>query len=890
MTKGSSPQESDRPSPDALLKYAQSQEFAASRGKLKIFLGYSAGVGKTYAMLEAAQRLKRDGIDVVVGYLEAHRRPETLALLEGLEALPRKILPYKNSTIEEMDLDAVIERRPAVAIVDELAHSNAPGSRHVKRHQDVEEILAAGIDVYTTFNVQHLESLNDVVAKVTGVAMQETLPDRVFDEAREIEVIDIPIGELLKRFREGRVYVPEAAEHAMQNFFTENNLTALRELALRRAAKRIDTQMQLLHGTRITGGPLPVGERLLVCVSPYPSSTELVRAARLLAAGLDAEWFTVYVETPGRLSAGEKEQIARTLKLAEELGAKVVSLSARRVADEAVTFARRHNVTKILIGKPLKRSLKSMLFGTVVDQLIRQSGEIDVHVINRTSRELPRKETPPPGVFRWMNYLNGFFLVVAATAMGHLTRPFFEPTNLVMYYLAAVVVASVFLGRGPAVFTTILGVFAFDFLLIPPYFTIVVSDTQYLFTFFVLFVTGLVISALTARVREQAERASAREVRTAALYSLSRDLAAAHGRDAVFDSLLRHARETLGTQAAVFAPGKDGILAAVKRTADFPLDDREKAVADWVFRNAQPAGWGTDTLPAATGHYLPVRASQTVYGVLGVLRTGDERRPAMRLEDRQLLESFTGQAAAAVERVGFSEEAQKSRLLEEKEKLQSALLSSISHDFRTPLVSITGSLSGMIQNPRMDEAARVELVENAYEEAGRLNRLVGNLLDMARLEAGAVKVLPSLCEVRDVVGSALKELEERLADRKVTVTIQEGLPHVPMDFGLMMKVLVNLIDNAVKYAPFGLPIDIEAKEAAGRIEIRVLDRGLGIPSGDLEQVFDKFYRVKRPQNFEGTGLGLSICKGIVEAHQGRIWAENRPGGGTVMTVSLPLKR
>jgi len=886
-----SPKDPDpRPDPEALLKLAQAEAASVSRGKLKIFLGYSAGVGKTYAMLEAAQRLKRDGVDVVVGYVEAHKRPETTALLDGLEILPRKILPYKNTSLEELDLDAVIERRPAVAIVDELAHTNAPGSRHVKRHQDVEELLAAGIDVYTTLNVQHLESLNDVVAKVTGVAMQETLPDRVFDEAREIEVIDIPIGELLKRFREGRVYVPEAAEHAIQNYFTENNLTALRELALRRAAKRIDTQMQSLLRVRITGGPLPVGERLLVCVSPYPSSTELVRSARLLAAGLDAEWFAVYVETPGRISAAEKEQIARTLKLAEELGGKVVTLSGRRVADEAVSYARRHNVTKILIGKPLKRRLKDVLLGTVADQLIRQSGEIDVHVINRTARGVPRKEPPAPAAFPWMDYLNGFFLVVAATLLGMLTRPFFEPTNLVMYYLAAVVAASVFLSRGSAIFTAVLGVAAFDFLLIPPYFTFAVSDTQYLFTFFTLFVTGLVISALTARVKEQAERASAREIHTASLYSLSRDLAGVHRREMVFDSVIRHVRESLGMQAMVFAPGPDGSLTAVKKTDDLPPDDREKAVADWVFRNAQPAGWGTDTLPAAAGHYLPIGTSRAVYGVLGVLRGAEQRGPVLRLADRHLLESFTGQAAAAVERVRFSEEAQKARLLEEKEKLQSALLNSISHDFRTPLVSITGSLSGMLKNPGMDVGSRQELVENAYEEAGRLNRLVGNLLDMARLEAGAVKVLPSLCEVRDVIGSSLKELEERLADRKVTVTIQEELPHVPMDFGLMMKVLVNLIDNAVKYAPFGLPIDIEAREADGWIEIRVLDRGLGIPQGDLEHVFDKFYRVKRPQNFEGTGLGLSICKGIVEAHRGRIRAENRPGGGTIVTVALPIKR
>ena len=877
----------DKRDPETFLKLAKAEELS-SGGKLKIFLGYSAGVGKTYAMLEAARRLQRDGVDVAIGLVETHKRAETQALLEGLEIVPRKQLPYRNVVLEEMDLDAVIRRKPKVALVDELAHTNAPGSRHVKRHQDIEELLNEGIDVYTTLNIQHLESLNDIVAKATGVSMRETVPDSVLDEASEIEVVDIPISELLKRLREGRVYMPEAAERAMQNFFGEGNLTALREMTLRRAAKRIDTQMKELMERRV-GPSRAMGERLLVSVSPYPSSAELVRSGKLLAAGLDAEWYAVYVETSGRagLSPVAKDQLARTLKLAEELGAKAVTLTGHSVAEEIVNYARRQGVSKILVGKPLKRKWTDALFGTVVDRLIRRSGDIDVYAVNRSVQE--RGASVSSGEKRhseWRDYALSLLVVAGATVLGLFTRTVFEATNLVMYYLAAVVVSAIYFGRGPSVLAATVSVALFDFLFIPPYFTFAVTDTQYLFTFLVLFVTSLVISTLTARIREQAESARERESHTSSLYGLSRDLASVREKKAVCHSLMRHVRETLGAEAAIFAR-EEKSLKLEEKSSGFEANDHENAVADWVFRNGQPAGRGTDTLPGAAGYYVPMKTGDGIYGTLGVLFKGGSSN--ISLENKRLLESFAGQTAASLERIDFSEEAQRTKLLEEKEKLQSALFNSISHDIRTPLVSITGALSGMLERPEMDDASRRDLLETSYEEAGRLNRLVGNLLDMARLEAQALKVTPVPCELRDVIGSALKELDERLKDRKVTVRIEERLPHIPMDFGLIMKVLVNLIDNAIKFAPFGLPIEIEAKRNGNRIDIRVLDRGLGIPEGDLEHVFGKFYRVKRPQNIEGTGLGLSICKGIVEAHGGTIRAENRPGGGAIVTVSLPVK-
>ncbi len=877
-----------RPNPDDLLKYAKIEEASESRGKLKIFLGYSAGVGKTYAMLETVKRLKKDGVDIVIGYVEPHKRAETEALLEGQEIIPRKSISYRGATLFETNVDALLERRPKVVVVDELAHTNVPGSRHTKRHQDVEELLAAGIDVFTTLNIQHLESLNDMVAKITGISMQETVPDTVLDNADEIEVVDLPIGDLLKRFKEGKIYVADQAAHAMQNFFSEANLTALRELTLRRAAKRVGSRKTTIQGRPIPG-QRSAAEKLVVCVTSYSSSIELVRAAKLLAVGLDADWYAVYVETIGQkaLSEIDSNRLTRTMRLAEELGGKPVTLSGRGIPEELVAFADKNEVTKILIGKPIKRRLRDILFGSVVDRLIRLSGDIDVHVVSRAAEKRNKKEeVPPPANIHAPSYALGFVLVAFATVLSAVVREVFDPTSLVMFYLLTVVVCAVFLGRGPSTFAAVLSVLAFDFFFVPPYFTFSTSDPQYWLTFVVLLVVGVVISSLAARIRHQAESVRFQAAYTAALYGLSRDLAIARDTRAVLSSLSQNVKESLGAHSAVFLIEQNEFK-LIQSNSSATMADNEMAVAEWTAKNAEAAGWSTDTIPGAAGYYLPLKTARGVLGVLGVyLNSKSVRLP---LDKKNLLEAFASQSALAVERIQLSEEAQRSRILEEREKLQSALFNSISHDLRTPLVSITGSLSGMLENLTMDVDSRKDLLENAYEEAVRLNRLVGNLLDMARLEANALRLAPSPCEIRDVIGAALKELELNLSDRKVTVTIEDGLPHIPMDFSLMMKVLVNLIDNAVKYAPFGLPIDIDARSKEGRIEIKVLDRGLGIPQGDLEPVFDKFYRVKRPQNIEGTGLGLSICKGIVEAHQGTIWAENRPGGGTIVTISLPLK-
>jgi len=883
----------DRPNPDALLAQIQSEEQARTRGRLKIFLGYAAGVGKTYAMLEAAHQRMAEGVDVVVGYIETHRRLETEAMLADLQVLPRKAVEYHGVTLTEMDVTAVLARSPQLVLVDELAHSNAPGSLHSKRYQDVEDLLVAGIDVYTTLNVQHLESLNDVIAQITGVTVRETVPDSVIDVAAEIELIDLPPEELLRRLRDGKVYVPEQAARALEKFFRKGNLTALRELTMRRAAERVDDQMRAYMQTRAIPGPWPAAERLLVCVSPSPLAERLVRAARRLADELNAEWQAIYVETPDqvRLDAGLRDQVARTLQLAEDLGAYTTTLTGQSVAASVLQYAREHNVTKIIAGKPLRPRWRELLSGSVVDQLIHASGTIDIYVISGQTEPITltdsvKKHRFTPGT----RYAGSLLLVTSATALSALFQPYISPTNLVMIYLLAVLLSAIYLGRGPSLLTSFLSVLAFDFFFVPPFLTFVVDDTEYLLTFTGLLAVGLVISQLTARVRDQAEAARRREADTAALYSLSRELAAVDTLGGILNAIVSSIGQTFSRQVAIYLPEgqSEGPLRLFNPSVELEPDENEEALAGWVYEHGQPAGRGTDTLPAAQARYLPLKTAKSVVGVLGV-RPKD---PASVLgpEQRRLLEAFASQSALAIERAQLAEQARQAQLLQATEKLQTALLNSISHDLRTPLVSITGVLSSLKEGgPGLQGSLQASLVDTALEEADRLNRLVGNLLDMTRLESGALSLAREPADIQDVIGAALDQLGSRLGNCPVSVHIESDLPLVPIDFVLIVHVLVNIIDNAMKYSPDDAPIEILARLKEQIVEIEIYDRGLGIPQEDLERVFEKFYRVHRPESITGTGLGLSISKGIVEAHGGKIWAHNRPGGGSILTLALPVE-
>jgi two-component system, OmpR family, sensor histidine kinase KdpD len=894
-----------RPNPDELLARIQANDARRTQGKLKIFLGYAAGVGKTYAMLEAAHQRRIEGVDVVVGYVETHGRAETEALVTGLEVVPRKQLPYRDTHLSEMDLDAVCARGPQLVLVDELAHTNTAESRHPKRYLDVEELLAAGIDVYTTMNIQHLESLNDVVAQITGVTVREKVPDSVLDEASEIEVVDLPPPELLQRLQEGKVYVPEQAARAIQRFFRMGNLTALREMALRRAAERVDEQMRAYMETRAIPGPWPAAERLLVCVSSSPLSERLVRAARHLADELSAEWFALYVETPGDagLSQDTRDRVARVLQLAEGLGARSLSMPGVDVSQTVVEYARRHNITKIIAGRPVRRGPRWLcqLRGSVVDSLIQQSGDIDVYVISAEDEMARTTATERWRLHRsWQRYLGSLGLVAAATLLCVPVHGIVSPANLVMIYLAVVVIAAIYLGRGPAALAAGLSVLTFDFFFVQPRLSFSVADTEYVLTFAGLFVVGLVISTLAARSREQANAARQRETQTVALYELSRDLAGAGGIEDLLQVVVRHIGETLGREAAILLPAGDTLQPRAV-SPGLVLSESELAVAAWAFRQVQPAGRGTDTLHAATMRYVPLVTARGPVGVLGV----KPHDPGSHLtpEQRRMLDVFASQAALAIERAQLADQARQTQLSQATEELQRALLNSISHDLRTPLVSITGTLTSLDEEDALlDDETRRSLIAVAREEAERLNRLVGNLLEMTRIEAGALRPAHEPCDVQEVVRTSLDRLGFRLDGRLITVDVPAIL--VPMDFLLMVQVMANLLDNALKYSQPGTPIGVEAHVSTrsgevsgaqarengqtGVLELAVTDRGQGIPPEDTERIFDKFYRVHRPESVGGTGLGLAICKAIVEAHGGRIQARNRPGGGTMISITLPL--
>jgi two-component system sensor histidine kinase KdpD len=878
-----------RPDPDALLARVEAEERQKTRGKLKIFFGYAAGVGKTYAMLEAAHSRRAEGVDVAVGIVETHGRAETESLLKGLEVIPRKQVDYRGVKLTEMDLDALLARKAQLALVDELAHTNAPGSRHPKRWQDIEEILNAGIDVYTTLNTQHLESFREIIAQITGVTQRETIPDQVMDGASEIEVVDLPPEELLQRLREGKVYIPEQAARAMEHFFESGNLIALREITLRRAANRVDEQMRKYLETYSSAEIWPPAERLLVCISGSPNSERLIRTARRLAEELKTEWHVLYVETRGddKFTQDNRDRIWHELRLAESLGAKeVVTVTADSAPEAVVDYAHKHKITKVMVGRPTRPRWREWFWGSSVDQILRRSKTIDVYVVSEETgtreRGIPLRSIP----LSWRSYLTSMLLVAAATVISKIASEFLSPTNMIMFYLLAVVMAALRLGFGPALLTAILGVLAFDFFIIVPYYTFAVADTQYFITFAGLFLVGAVISTLVARARKHTETIRIREAHTAALYALSRDLAAAAGLNDILSVVIRHVREIIDVPIAILLPEGDSMDLGAN-SSGFSLGEKEKSVALWTFRNGQMAGKGTDTLSSADLLYLPLQTGGKVVGVMAMKL--DATDTGLAPDRRRLFEAFCSQAALAIERADLAQKAEQAQVMQATEKLERSLLNSISHDLRTPLSSIMGALSSLRGAERPPDAeSRHELIELAWEEAERMNRFVRNLLDITRLEAGALKIKKEPYEVQDLLGSCLNSLEHRLKGKKVKIDIPPDLPLVPMDSVLMAQVIMNVLDNALKYSPPGGIIEVVARIRENQVEIEVADRGPGIPEESLTQVFNKFFRLKRDGEISGTGLGLTISKGIVEAHGGKIRAEIRPEGGLKIVLTLPL--
>ena len=880
-----------RPDPDALLARVKEEETRQTRGKLKVFLGAAAGVGKTYAMLEAAHARRTENMDVVVGWVDTHGRAETEALLKGLELLARRPIEYRGTILTEFDLDGALARHPTLILVDELAHTNAPGSRHTKRWQDVHELLDAGINVYTTLNVQHLESLNDVVAQITGVRVHETIPDSVLEQADEVELVDLPPDELLQRLKEGKVYIPEQAQQAIRNFFRKGNLTALRELALRRTAERVDAQMRVYMRDHAIPKTWPVAERLMVTIGASPSSGRLVRAAKRMADSLRAEWIVAYVETAAhtRLSEEDRAQVAATLRLAEQLGAETVTLTGQRISEEILAHARARNVSKIIVGKPASSLWKRIFVGSIVDNLVRGSGDIDVYVISgEKAAPVDLAAAVRPRRTDWPAYGRAATVVAFCTAVAWVMFPHFELANIIMVYLLGVVGVAARSGRGPSIAASILSVAAFDFFFVRPYFSFAVSDTQYLVTFGVMLVVAVVISGLTIRIRAQAEAARHRERRTAALYAMSRELASVRGGENILSAATRHIAEVFRCQVVVLIPddsGRPTIQAGLP--AQFAMDTTELGVSQWVYEHRQMAGLGTSTLPGAKALYLPLVAPRGTLGVLGVRPA--EARALEGPEQLHQLETFANQTALALERAQLAEEAQQAQVRAEAERLRNALLSSVSHDLRTPLATIMGAASSLLEDgTHFHRGTWQDLLQSIVDEAERLNRLVSNLLDMTRLEAGTHAVKKEWHSLEEVVGTALARMGKRLGNHPVAIHVPADLPLVQMDGVLIEQVLINLLDNGVKYTPRGSGIDISASSSDDAVLIQVADRGPGFGPGEEERVFDKFYRGQTADS-RGVGLGLAICRAIVEAHGGKIWAENRPGGGAVFRFTLPAK-
>ena len=877
--------QASRADPDALLERVEAAEDKLKRAKLKIFFGFAPGVGKTYAMLEAARRAREAGADVVVGIVETHGRSETHALLSGLEVLPRRPVSHRGIVLHEFDLEAALARKPALLLVDELAHTNAPGGRHAKRWQDVLDLLDAGVDIHTTLNVQHVESLNDVVAQITTVRVGETVPDALLERADDIELIDLPEDELLIRLREGKVYVPDQATRALAHFFRRGNLLALREIALRRTADLVDAGVRAYREEHGIGATWPAGERIAVGIGPSPSSARLVRSAARMSDRLRAPWTAVWVDTEKPLAPDDATRVEKHLRLAESFGADVARLPGPQVADAMLRYARRHNVTRLIVGKPTHSRFRDLVSGSLVERLVRGSGGIDVHVISGAQDDAPRDDDPPAKASEWPDYFLAAELVALATGLSLVVEQYLALPDVVMVFLVAIIFAALRVGRGPSMLAAALSVAAYDFCFVPPKYTFAVSDTRHILTFAMMFGVGILLSELTRRVRAQERRARHRETYTAALYALARDLGAAGDAPAVASAMAERAASAFEGTAVIFRPGADGALVELSRSGDAPIDARDLGVARWTHEHARAAGLGTDTLPGARASCLPMTASGRSLGVLAFVPRVPGR--ALDAEQRHLLEALAQQGAVAFERVDLAEAAEAANLRARTEEMRSSMLSAVSHDLRTPLAAIGGAASALAGGaPGLDDAKREELVATIGGEAARLERLIANLLDMTRLESGALDFRRDWVPVDELVGSALNRVDAALDGRPVTLDLPRDLPLVDVDPVLFEHVAVNLLENAARHTPPGTPIAIAAHADDERVTIEISDRGPGLPETLLARAFEKFQRAPDAAP-GGVGLGLAICRGIVEAHGGEIRASNRSGGGAVFTITLP---
>jgi len=881
-----------RPSPDALLETAERE----GRGRLKIFLGAAPGVGKTYEMLMSGRARLAEGVDVVIGVVETHGRRETQALVEGFEIVPRKAVEYKGRMLDEMDLDGIIARRPKLVLVDELAHTNAAGSRHPKRYLDVQELLTQGIDVYTTLNIQHVESLNDIVAQITRVTVRETVPDVIIDRADDVEIIDLTPDDLIKRLHEGKVYVPTTARRAIENYFSPGNLTALRELALRRTAQRVDEQLLTHMQAHAIEGPWAAGDRVLVAVDEHPRGASLIRFARRQADRLRAPWAAIHVETSRSANLGDadKDRLAATMRLTEQLGGEAVTIPGQSVAEDLVRHAGTHNFTHIVVGKPAKSRWRELVEGSVTHDLIRQAGNISVHVTSGTEHDAaiaaPAVKTAAQRRrFDPWPYLTAGLHVVGALAVGFLLDQFLDVRSIALVFLMAVLSTAVTLGLWPALFASVLSAFAYNFFFLPPLYTLTIADPESVVALVFFLIVAVIASNLTGRVQRQAAAARKRARMTEDLYLFAKKLAGTGTLDDVLWATAFQIASMLKVRVVLLLPEDGSIAVKAGYPPDDTLVDADIAAAKWAWEHNRPAGRGADTLPGAKRLYLPLRTGRMAVGVVGL--DNDRQGPILTPEQQRLFDALADQAAVAIERIQLVADVDRARLAVEADRLRSALLTSISHDLKTPLAGIMGAAGALREfGGSLPEEGRAELVSTVLDESERLNRFIANLLDMTKIESGAMEPNSALHYVGDIVGSALRRAAKITANHKTEVDIRADLPMLKVDPVLFEQVLFNLLDNAAKYAPEGSMIRIRGWSDRDSVTLQIMDEGPGIPQADLERVFDTFYRVRKGDHVRaGTGLGLSICRGFVEAMGGTIVASNRADrSGAVFTIAMPV--
>jgi two-component system, OmpR family, sensor histidine kinase KdpD len=884
-----------RPDPDALVERIRQDEQKAAHGRLRIYFGASAGVGKTYAMLVGARALKATGIDVVAGVIETHGRTDTAAQTAGLEVLPRRVITGAGQpAVAEFDLDAALVRRPALILVDELAHTNVVGSRHPKRWQDVDELLAAGIDVWTTLNVQHLESLNDVVGGITGIRVQETLPDTFFDRADEIVLVDTPADELLARLKAGKVYGEVQAERAAANFFRKGNLMALRELALRRTADRVETDVQTYRSDRSIGRVWKTESAILCCIGPNVSAEHVVRGAALLAQQLAVSWHAVYVETPAlqRLPEARRQRILANLKLAEELGATTAILPSGEVAAAVVEYARANNLSRMVMGHNQASLWRPA--GTLAQQLGKLAADVDLIELGSPASARGRpasapdqgEDTEPALKLNPVGYLVAALACAVLTALVLPLEGVLDKANIVMLYLLAVVGVSLRYGRGPAIVSALVNVLAFDYFLVPPTLSFVVADLQYLLTFGVMLAVGLIVGQLTAGLRYQVRVAMHRERRSHSLFEVARDLSG----ELVVDQVIETAAKAIGrefhSEVRILVLGLDDRLTLTGAQSEPPGMD--VGTARWAFDHRQAAGLGTDTIPGSAWHYLPLNASMRTRGVLAL--QPESPRLLTVPEQRRQLETFAALTAIALERVHYVDVAQRATVQIESERLRNSLLSALSHDLRTPLAGLTGLAESLqLSRPALSEA-QGELAEELVASAMRMSTQVNNLLDMARIESGEFRLSSDWNSIEELIGSAVRVSRRVLAGRTLETDVPPGLPLVRCDAVLIERVIVNLLENAAKYTPPDARVQVIARQAGDELRVTVVDNGPGLRPGSEREIFNKFSRGVRESAIGGVGLGLAICKAIIEAHGGSISAMNQPEHGAAFIFTLPVSK